>query len=166
MSVVSIVLLGIDSLIACIAISPLVRATSRIPLGALFGIADGLGFVVGSSIGWHPAPELTDVARSLLILGYGLYILLVATSTRWVAVRWPVWVLPWVLSLDNLSYGLATHSGVRSVLEQAGWQTLASGALACAGLSIGWALRRVHRRVADCVAGGALILCAGLLFLT
>jgi hypothetical protein len=40
-------LLGIDSLIACIAIGPIISRAWAVPLIVLFGIGDGGGFLLG-----------------------------------------------------------------------------------------------------------------------
>ena len=45
-------LLGIDSLIACIAIGAIVDRRWRVPLAALFAIADGGAFLIGAGLGW------------------------------------------------------------------------------------------------------------------
>jgi hypothetical protein len=45
-------LLGIDSLIACIAIGALVEKRSRLWLAGLFGLADGVAFLIGAGLGW------------------------------------------------------------------------------------------------------------------
>src|SRR3712207_6968180 len=50
------------------------------------------------------------------------YLLVVAAGTRRVAAAWPVWVLPWTLTLDNLAYGLAGEGTAGSLLGQAGEQ--------------------------------------------
>ena len=45
-------LLGIDSLIACVAIGPVVSRRWGVPLAALFGVCDGGGFLLGSALHW------------------------------------------------------------------------------------------------------------------
>jgi hypothetical protein len=55
--------------------------------------------------------------------------------------RWAVWILPWALSADNITYGLV--SGVpahASVWFSAGQQTLSSVVQAGIGLLIAWGL--------------------------
>ena len=54
-------LLGIDSLIAATAMSPLVTGRSRYALAAWFGIADGAGFVIGAMMGWHAPAALSTL---------------------------------------------------------------------------------------------------------
>lgn len=154
-------LLGIDSLIACIAIGALVDRRWRLPLASLFGIADGLGFLVGAGLGWQLSEGVTGALETGLLLVLGLYLLVVAAGTRRVAAR-SVWVLPWVLTLDNLTYGAAgEHSG--SLLQQASEQALSSALLALVGLVVAaLVLPAMERRAAATrVAGGALLLAAG-----
>jgi len=44
----SFLLLGLDSLIVCAAVGPLVDKRWRLPYAALFGVADGLAFLAGA----------------------------------------------------------------------------------------------------------------------
>jgi len=169
---VDFLLLGLDSLIACIAIGPIVTGRWRLPLAALFGIADGIGFLIGSAIAWHISSDVADTLRTGILVALGLYLLAVSIFTQRVAARWPLWVLPFALSLDNLTYGLiGDDQASGSLLGQAGEQALASGLLAAVGLLVGVVLPRVlpvmqRRAVASGVSGGALIIGAGLMLLT
>ena len=45
-------LLGIDSLIACLAIGALVNRRSWVWLAALFAAADAGAFLIGTGLGW------------------------------------------------------------------------------------------------------------------
>ena len=45
-------LLGIDSLIACLAIGALVDRRSWVWLAALFAAADAVAFLIGAGLGW------------------------------------------------------------------------------------------------------------------
>lgn len=155
-------LLGVDSLIAGAAIGLIVSRRSRLPLAALFGVADGVGFLIGAGLGWRLSGGVSEALQMGTLVALGLYLLVVAAGTRRVAASWPVWVVPWVLTLDNLTYGLAGDHAA----AQAGQQALSSGLLALAGLLLAVALPRVlgvmERRVAAYrVAGGALVLAAG-----
>ena len=156
-------LLGIDSLIAATAIGPLVTGRSRYALAAWFGIADGAGFVIGAMMGWHAPAALSTLTAPAVMGLYGGYLLLAAVLSRRLPRRWPVWVLPVVLSLDNLSYGLSGRLGAGAVLHQAIPQAVASGLLALAGLlaSARWA--RTRPRTVGMLAGGGLL--AGALLL-
>lgn len=164
----NVLLLGVDSLIACLAIGPIVSGRWRVPLALLFGLADGAGFVVGSLLGWHLPDEVTNFLPAVALLAYGLYLVVVAAGTAQVAARWPVWVLPWFLSIDNLSYGLVDQRTAGDVYQQAGVQALASGLLALLGLCVAVLVplrhRMAPRRTAG-VAGGALLLASAALVL-
>jgi hypothetical protein len=158
-----LLLLGLDSLIVCLAIGALVDGRSRLKLAALFGVADGVAFLVGAGLGWQ---LFSDGASALLTTGMlvalALYLLVVAAGTRQVAAHWPVWILPAVLVFDNLTYGLVGDHAAGSVFQQAGAQALSSALLALVGLLAAAALRPVivHRAAPDRVAGGALLLAA------
>jgi hypothetical protein len=157
-------------LIACIAIGAIVGRRSRLPLAALFGVADGVGFLIGSALGWQISSNVSDVLQTGILVALGLYLLVISAFTQRVAARWPVWVLPWALSVDNLTYGLVGDHAAGSLLEQAVQQALSSGLFALVGLLVGVVLPRVlpvmqRRTVASGVAGGALIFAAGVMLL-
>jgi hypothetical protein len=158
-----LLLLGLDSLIVCLAIGLIVDGRSRLKLAALFGVADGLAFLVGAGLGWQ---LFSDGAATVLTLGMlvalALYLLVVAVGTQRVAARWPVWVLPAVLIFDNLTYGLLGDHAAGSLVQQAGVQALSSALLALVGLLAAAAVRPAieHRAAPDRVAGGALLLAA------
>jgi hypothetical protein len=173
MDVTNILLLGVDSLIACLAIGPIVAAKWRAPLAALFGIADGAGFLVGTALGWHLSAAITGGLRSGIMLLFGAYLIIVTASTSRVAARWPIWVLPFALTLDNLTYGLVGDDDAvtSSPLAQAGLQAVSSAALAMIGLLVAVVLPRVipqleQRKTSTALAGGALIAAAGLVLLS
>jgi hypothetical protein len=156
-------LLGIDSLIACLAIGALVDRRSWVWLAALFATADAAAFLIGAGLGWglmsQAASEVIGMGTLVLL---GVYLLVVAASTAQVTARRAVWMLPFALTLDNLTFGLAGEP-TNSVLAQA----LASGMLAYLGLFAAvWLPRVVPAKVeATKVAGAALLIGAGALFL-
>jgi hypothetical protein len=161
-------LLGVDSLIVCMAVGPLVDKRSRVRLAALFGVADGLAFLVGAGLGWRLFSDGTStVLTTGLLVAMGLYLLVVAAGTQQVAAaRWPVWVLPFALVFDNLTYGLVGDHAAGSLFQHAGEQALSSATLALVGLVAGALIPVVQRRAdANRVAGGALLLAAGALVL-
>jgi hypothetical protein len=152
-------LLGIDSLIACLAIGAIVDGRWRLPLVALFGVADGAAFLIGAGLGWTLSAGLTEVLEVGTVAALGLYLLVVAAGARRLA-ELPVWLVPIALTADNLAYGV-TYSG--SLAGHAAQQALSSSLLALVGLlAVAAVLPRVERR-ADAVrfAGGALLLAAG-----
>ena len=156
-------LLGIDSLIACLAIGALVDRRSWVWLAALFATADAAAFLIGAGLGWglmsQAASEVIGMGTLVLL---GVYLLVVAAGTAQVTARRAVWVLPFALTLDNLTFGLAGEP-TSSVLAQA----LSSGMLAYLGLFAAvWLPRVLPAKVeATRVAGAALLIGAGALFL-
>jgi hypothetical protein len=155
-------LLGIDSLIACLAIGALVDRRSWVWLAALFAAADAAAFLIGAGLGWglmsQAASELIGMGTLVLL---GVYLLVVAAGTAQVTARRAVWLLPFALTLDNLAFGMAGEP-TSSVLAQA----LSSGMLAYLGLfAAAWLPRVAPKLEATRVAGAALLIGAGALFL-
>jgi hypothetical protein len=166
----SFLLLGIDSLIAGIAIGGIVTGRMRLPLAALFGVADGVVFLIGAGIISPFSDGVSTIVQTVLLLAMGIYLIVVAAGVRRVASSWPMWVLPFVLTFDNLAYGLAGDKSASSLFSQAGQQALSSALLALIGLTVGAMLPRLvpsfDRRVgATRFAGAALIVAAGALLL-
>jgi len=157
-------LLGLDSLIVCVAIGALVEGRTRVKLAALFAIADGGAFLMGAGLGWTISASMTAVLEVVLLAGLGFYLLVVAAGSRRLAelAELSVWLVPIALTVDNLAYGAVTdYSG--SLLGHAAEQAVSSGLLAFAGLALGAALLpRLERHVSAVrFAGGALLLAAG-----
>jgi len=158
-------LLGIDSLIACIAIGAIVDKRWRLPLAAMFGVADGAAFLVGAGLGLQLSEGVTIALGTGTLAALGLWLLLVATGTRRVAELWPVWVVPIALTMDNLAYGVASdYSG--SLVGHAAEQALSSSLLALIGLYVAGVLPRMlpaleRRTVAVRFAGAALLIATG-----
>jgi hypothetical protein len=158
-------LLGIDSLIACMAIGAIVDKRWRLPLAALFGVADGVAFLVGAGLGWTISAGVTEVLEIGTLAALGVWLVVVAAGTRRAAELWPVWVLPIALTMDNLAYGVASdYSG--SLLGHTAEQALSSALLALVGLYAAGVLPRVlpameRRAVAVRFAGAALLVTTG-----
>jgi hypothetical protein len=132
-------LLGIDSFIACVAIGAIVDRRWRLPLAALFGVADGVAFLIGAGLGWTLSAGVTEVLEVGTLGALGVWLLVVAAGTRRAAELWPLWVLPLALTMDNLAYGVASdYSG--SLVGHAAEQALSSALLAFAGLVVAAAL--------------------------
>ena len=106
----------------------------------------------------------TGLSVSLVLLG--VYLLVVAASTGQMTARWAVWVLPFALTVDNLTYGLAGEQ-TGSVAGEALAQALSSGMLAYLGLFAAVWLRRVIPAKVETTrfAGAALLVGAGALVL-
>jgi hypothetical protein len=159
-------LLGIDSLIACIAIGAIVDRRWRLPLVALFGLADGAVFLIGAGLGWQLSAGLTEVLAIGTLAALAGWLLVVAAGTRRAAELWPVWVLPFALTVDNLAYGAVGDHSAGWLLGHAGEQALSSSLLALVGLlAAAVVLPRVlpvmERRAAVRFAGAALLLATG-----
>jgi putative Mn2+ efflux pump MntP len=163
----SFLLLGVDSLIACLALGPIVSRRARLPFAAAFGVCDGLGFLLGSAFHWQMPDGVANVVATTVLVALGVYwIALAATSGRVAGTRW-MWVLPVVLSIDNITFGLIDGHWTTSVAGQAAEQALSSALLALIGLLVSQAVVRLvpalqRSRVASLgFAGGALVLAAG-----
>jgi hypothetical protein len=172
-------LLGVDSLIACIAVGPIVSRRMAMPLIVLFGVGDGGGFLIGTAFHWSVSDGLSNILQTSILVALGLYWIALAIYSKWAAkqelqqtskARWAVWILPWALSIDNVTYGLVDGVPAHaSVWFSAGEQALSSSVQAGIGLAIGMGLAylfpvvRRHMALANGIAGGALIAAAGIL---
>jgi len=173
-------LLGIDSLIACIAIAPIVSRRIAVPLALLFGVGDGLGFLLGSAFHFSMPDNVSTLVQTSVLIALGVYWIAIAILSKRAAAadqqsakaRWGVWILPWALSIDNITFGLVDGvSKGASVWASAGEQALSSAVQASIGLAIGMAIAyafpAVRRRMAlaNGIAGCALIVAAGALLM-
>jgi hypothetical protein len=141
-------LLGTDSLIACIAVGAIISRRFAIPFAVLFGIGDGGGYLLGTAFHWSVSDSVSSFIATSVLTVLGLYWIAIAIYTKWAAkdpdssrARWAVLVLPWALSIDNITYGLV--SGVpahASVWFSAGEQALSSAVQAGIGILIAWGL--------------------------
>jgi putative Mn2+ efflux pump MntP len=174
-------LLGVDSLIACIAIGPIVERRWSViaPLVVLFGVGDGAGYLLGTALHWS-FPDDLDFLAPVVVAVIGLYWIAVAIVSRRAAKaaeaeqtsksHWGIWVLPWLLRLDNITYGAVdgVSSGASvwvSALEQALSSLIQAGIGLAIGIAIVYAIPALRQRmwVANAVAGGAMIVAAGVL---
>jgi hypothetical protein len=136
-------LLGVDSLIACFAVGSLVSRRSWLPYAALNGACGGGGFLLGTAFHWSVPDNTANIVETAVFVALGLYWIAIAVFSRRVAnTRW-VWVLPFVLSVDNITYGLIDHAWSHSVAVQALEQFLATSLLAFIGLLANAAVMRV-----------------------
>ena len=170
-------LLGVDSLIACIAVGPIIGRRIAVPFALLFGVGDGGGYLLGTAFHWSISDNLSNVLQTSILVALGLYWIAIAVLSKKAATaeqqsrsRWGVWLLPWVLSIDNITFGLVDGvSAHASVWVSAGEQALSSTVQAGLGLAIGmgiaYAFPAVRRRMAlaNGIAGAALIVAAGAL---
>src|ERR1700733_6503991 len=160
-------LLGVDSLIACLAVGTVVQRKWRVPFAVFFGVGDGGGFLLGTAFHWSVADRTASIVETAVLVALGLYWIGVAVLARRAAGSGWVWVLPWVLSIDNITYGLIDHAWSHSVAVQAFEQAISSALLAGIGLAVSiYATRAIpalqrSRVAAMGFAGCALILAAG-----
>jgi hypothetical protein len=163
-------LLGIDSLIACFAVGALISRSSWLPYATLFGVCDAGGFLLGTALHWSIPDGTANVIETAVLVALGVYWLGIALYARRIAeTRW-VWALPFVLSIDNITYGLIDHAWSHSVAIQAIEQLLSSALLAGVGLLASAAVMRAlpgstkrSTSFAAGFAGAALIVAAPLL---
>ena len=172
-------LLGIDSLIACIAVGPIIRRRWPVPFAVLFGICDGGGFLLGSAFHWSMPNSVSNIAEVVALGVLGLYWIGIAIFSRQTALadqqprsHWGMWILPFVLSVDNITFGLVDGvSRNASVWQSTGVQALSSAILAGAGLVIGigiaYAIPALRRRMAlaNGVSGVALLVACGVILM-
>jgi hypothetical protein len=170
-------LLGVDSLIACIAIGPIISMRVAVPLAVLFGVGDGAGFLLGTAFHWSVPDNVGTIVETGVLAGLGLYWIGIAVLSKRMAAaevqsrsRWGVWILPWVLSIDNITYGIIDGVPAHAtVWQSAGEQALSSAAQAAIGLAIGMAVAslfpavRKRMALANGICGGLLIAAAGVL---
>jgi len=171
-------LLGTDSLVACIAIGPMIsrKMSVLVPLALLFGVGDGLGYLLGCALHWSYPDSWGNFTPAVVAL-LGAYWIVVAIVSKKAAnaeasskVRWGVWVLPALLSLDNITYGAVDGVSNGASAGLAAFEQFASSAIqAGVGLAIGIGIAyaipgvRRHAWLANGVAGGLMIVGAGVL---
>ena len=175
-------LLGVDSLIACIAVGPIMQRRMLVltSFALLFGVGDGAGYLLGTAFHYSAPDSLSSPVEYGVMLILGVYWLGVAVLSKMSAKaelssksRWGVWILPWALSIDNISYGAVNGVPAHfSVWASAGEQFLSSAVQAGIGLAIGIgvvaAFPVVRRRMplANAVAGCLIIAGAGVMLVT
>jgi putative Mn2+ efflux pump MntP len=175
------ILLGTDSLIACIAVGPIMsrKWSVLVPFALLFGVGDGGGFLLGSAFHWSVSDNLSNILQTAILVALGIYWISLAIYSKWAAKQetqgtstaaWAVWILPWALSIDNITFGLIDGVPAHdTVLQSACLQALSSAVQAGIGLAIGiglvYAIPALRRKgwIASAAAGGAMIAAAGVL---
>jgi len=170
-------LLGVDSLIACIAVGPIVSRRWAVPFALLFGICDGGGYLLGTAFHWSVSDRVSNVVQTVILCALGVYWIAIAVFSKRAALagqqstsHWAIWILPFALSIDNITFGLVDGvSKNASVWASAGEQTASSAIQAGIGLAIGLgialAFPALRRRVplANGICGALLIVAAGAL---
>ncbi len=149
-------LLSSDSLVAGVALAPLVSPRGRWILAAVFGLADGLGTLLGGMALPHLPLAAAGIAP-LAIAAYGVYLFAVSMWVRRPSGHPLIYVTPVLLSIDNL---VAGSSGGEVVLAGAGAAALTSAALAMVGLRIGASMASVTGFSRERLAGAGLLVIA------
>jgi hypothetical protein len=170
-------LLGIDSLIACIAVGPIVSRRWAVPFALLFGIGDGAGFLLGTAFHWSVPDSVGTLVQTITLCALGVYWIAIAILSKRAALaeqqsksHWGIWILPWALSVDNITFGLVDGvSKNASIWTSASEQALSSVVQASIGLAIGmsiaYAFPALRRRMplANGICGALLLVAAGAL---
>jgi hypothetical protein len=156
------VLLSFDSLIAGVALGPLVSARDRWWMAVLFGLLDGVATLISGA--WLPhsgvaVPRLVPA----LIAAYGVYLIAVSIwslgRVRLPLLTIPALAIPALLSIDNLMAGLPDGAAALSAGYVAA-AALTSAAFALAGLWAGRSLAAVTGGRRERRAGAGLIVVA------
>jgi hypothetical protein len=149
-------LLGSDSLVAGVALAPLVSPRARWILAAIFGLMDGLGTLLGGVA----LPGVASVAAGVVpfvIAAYGVYLLAVSVWARRRMSHPLIYATPVLLSIDNL---VAGSIGPETILAGACVAALVSAALAMVGLGIGASVASVTGFSRERLAGVGLLVVA------
>jgi hypothetical protein len=168
----------VDSLIAGIAVGPMMarRRSALVPFALLLGVADGGGYLLGTVLHWSYPDSMSFLAPAVVAV-IGVYWIAVALVSKRAAAaednsksRWGIWILPLLLSLDNITFGAVDGvSKSASVWTSASEQALSSAIQAGIGLAIGiaivYSIPALRRRMwlANATAGLLMIVGAGVL---
>jgi manganese efflux pump family protein len=163
-------LLSIDSFIAALAVGPLMKSRfSRVHLAFWFGFWDGAATLIGATFGWGVrwGDQLSHWVVPLAALFYGISCVLAATWTGFRASPRLAFVLPFLMSFDNLAYGASIGPMAASqVVERAVTLCTASFLMAILGLLPASLLRFSSERARQYSTGFALLAASVLLFVT
>jgi hypothetical protein len=114
-------LLGFDSLLAGLAIGPILSSwRGRAVFALLIGVCDGAATLLGAAVP-HLVPELPSAA--LYLIAVALIIRGAQRSRTW------LYAIPVLFSLDNVAFGSAPSDALGLALS--------SAAMACLGLALG-----------------------------
>lgn len=136
-------MLGADSFIVSIAVSPLLLPRmSRAGLAILFGLFDALATTFGVALQGHVPRTEGRWAGPVFVVCYALYVSIVVHLRRRSFARWPVALLPILMSLDNLRYGLSDGAVQSAVASHVFALGCSSAVLSFTGLVVGRALTK------------------------
>jgi putative Mn2+ efflux pump MntP len=160
----SVFIFGADSFVVSFAIAPLVAsARQRWCWAALFGMCDAFAVLIGHAYGglkW--GPFVANNVSPVYLFCCGVYCLIAAFWNRFRADPRLAALLPVLLSLDNLAYGLSLPSGSPAVSSHAVFLGLGSITMSALGFVIGTRLRSEKSTRNETCAGLAMIV-AGIL---
>jgi hypothetical protein len=156
-SLMAAMLLGIDSLVVSAALSPMFKLWSPgWRLAFAFGACDAGAFLIGSAFAWGAwARDVAEPALPAAVLAYGVYVLAAARWSGYRAAARPAYLLPVLMSLDNLAGGLLAGSPTGGAFEQAPCWALRAApcrcsasrpAMPCSRGSPAWCRARPGRR--------------------
>jgi putative Mn2+ efflux pump MntP len=152
-------LLGVDSFVVSAALGPMFKPSGPgWRMAVAFGACDAIAFVIGSAFcGAAWIGQVTGPTLPAAVLAYGLYVLAAARwSSHRVSTR-PVYLLPVLMSFDNLVDSLLAGPPGGGVFGQALLLGFASGALSLLGLVAGRLLFAKLARPGPASSGAALI---------
>ena len=159
------VFLSLDSAIVAFALTSIIApGGSQWRWAAWFGICDGLAVIVGALCG-AGATSFARWAAPLFAACCGIYFLVAANWKQFRADPRLAAVLPVLMSLDNLAYGMALEHSAGKLFSGAMVCGMASAVFAMAGFILGHVVRLTSLRDAERVAGMALIAAGGVLLL-
>jgi putative Mn2+ efflux pump MntP len=148
-------MLSIDSLIVSFALGPFVPSGARrAKLAILLGVCDALAVAAGALLG--RAPGAWNHAGPALLFAYAVCVLAAGRLGSRVVERWPIFLVPVVMSLDNLAYGVS----IRSSVEQVIWHATAFGLVSVAMAFLGFAVSARLARALPASRDRALVLLA------
>jgi putative Mn2+ efflux pump MntP len=156
--------LGLDSLIVSAAVAPLLKSSHvRLLLAVLFGLFDGIGSLIGSEVGWRLSADLSTYAEVGLVLLYAVYVLALAAWGSRNPVSWPVWIMPALLSVDNLFAGRVAGAGGLPVGLVVLYLGLSSCAMSVLGLLLGGLISKARGGIRARELGIGLVIASALL---
>jgi manganese efflux pump family protein len=156
--VISALLLSLDSFIATLAIGSVMKSwLTRVHLALWFGFWDGAATFTGAWFGsgeW--GHKLSHWVVPLAALLYGISFLLAATWKQFRPSPRLAFVLPFLMSFDNLAYGASVGPVTAQVVERAVVLGVASFSMAILGLLPGSLIRFPSERAKQYLTGFAL----------
>jgi manganese efflux pump family protein len=161
-------LLSLDSFIATLAVGPLVKSRfSRVHLALWFGFWDGAATFIGAKFDWGGwGHELSHWVVPLAALLYGISFVFAAARKGFGSSPRFAFVLPFLMSFDNLTYGASIGPVTTQVVERAVVLGIASFSMAVLGLLPGSLLRFPSERARQYSTGFGLFAASVVIFVS